>query len=96
MLLYVMFHYEVLGENASLFVANKLAYFLQRLGEQSFNKIEFKRSHYDPYSVQVEHLLHNLNGKYLKGLEQMNAKAFEPLEMQYDKLAEVSLMCKKN
>lgn len=95
MLLYAMFYYESLGENTSLFVANKLAYFLQRLGEKSFNKLKFEAHHYGPYAVQVEHLLHNVNGKYLKGLEQMNAKAFEPLELQYDKLQEVREYVKK-
>jgi O-acetyl-ADP-ribose deacetylase (regulator of RNase III) len=95
MLLYAMFYYESLGENVSLFVANKLAYFLQRLGEKSLNKLKFEAHHYGPYAVQVEHLLHNINGKYLKGLEQMNAKAFEPLELQYDKLQEVSDYVKK-
>jgi O-acetyl-ADP-ribose deacetylase (regulator of RNase III)/uncharacterized protein YwgA len=89
-LLYAMFYYETLGENVSLFVANKLVYFLQRLGEPSLNKLKFERSHYGPYSHQVVHLLHHVNGKYLKGLEQMSVKAFEPLEMQYDKLKEVS------
>lgn len=95
MLLYAMFYYESLGENASLFVANKLAYFLQRLGEKSFNKLKFEAHHYGPYSVGVEHLLHHLNGKYLKGLEQMNAKAFESLELQYDKVKEISEYVKK-
>jgi O-acetyl-ADP-ribose deacetylase (regulator of RNase III) len=95
MLLYSMFYYESLGENSSLFVANKLAYFLQRLGEKSFSKLKFEASHYGPYSVGVEHVLHTLNGKYLKGLEQMNAKAFEPLELQYDKASEVSMFIKK-
>lgn len=89
MLLYALFYYESLGEHTSLFVANKLAYFLQRLGETSFNKLKFQAHHYGPYSVGVEHVLHQLNGKYLKGLEQMNAKAFEPLELQYDKFNEV-------
>ncbi|WPQ64584.1 macro domain-containing protein [Chitinophaga sancti] len=89
MLLYAMFFYETLGENSSLFVANKLAYFLKRLGESSFNKLKFERSHYGPYSVQVAHLLHNMNGKYIKGLEQMDAKAFEVLELQYDKFDEL-------
>jgi O-acetyl-ADP-ribose deacetylase (regulator of RNase III) len=95
MVLYAMYYYESLGENSSLFVANKLAYFLQRLGETSLNKLKFEASHYGPYSIQVVHLLHNLNGKYLKGLEQMNAKAFEPLELQYDKLKEVSEYVRK-
>lgn len=95
MLLYVMYYYDSLGENTSLFVANKLAYFLQRLGETSFNKLKFQAHHYGPYSVGVEHVLHSLNGKYLKGLEQMSAKAFEPLELQYDKLQEVKDYVKK-
>jgi O-acetyl-ADP-ribose deacetylase (regulator of RNase III) len=95
MLLYAMFYYESLGESSSLFVANKLAYFLQRLGEKSLNKFKFEASHYGPYSVGVEHMLQNINGKYLKGLEQMNAKAFEPLELQYDRVKEVSEFIKK-
>jgi O-acetyl-ADP-ribose deacetylase (regulator of RNase III) len=95
MLLYAMFYYESLGENTSLFVANKLAYFLQRMGEKSLNRLKFEAHHYGPYSVGVEHLLHHLNGKYLKGLEQMNAKAFEPLELQYSTAKEVSQYVKK-
>ncbi len=95
MLLYAMFYYETMGEKSSLFVANKLAYFLQRLGEKSFNRLKFKARNYGPYSVQVEHMLHDLTGKYIKGLEQMKAKAFEPLELQYDKVKEVSGYIKK-
>ena len=95
MLLYALFYYDSLGENTSLFVANKLAYFLQRLGETSLNKLKFQASHYGPYSVGVEHVMHALNGKYLKGLEQMSLKAFEPLELQYDKLAELKVYVNK-
>jgi len=89
MLLYALFYYEALGETTSLFVANKLAYFLQRLGESSLNKLSFGRSHYGPYSVGVEHVMHALNGKYLKGLEQMNAKAFDVLELNYNAFGEI-------
>ena len=95
MLLYAMYYYDSLGENTSLFIANKLAYFLQRLGEPSLKNLKFKAHHYGPYSVQVEHLVHSLNGKFIKGLEQMQAKAFEPLELQYDRLQEVSDYLKK-
>jgi len=95
MLLYALFYYDSLGENTSLFVANKLAYFLQRLGETSLNKLKFQASHYGPYSVGVEHVIHALNGKYLRGLEQMSLKAFEPLELQYDKLPELKAYVKK-
>jgi O-acetyl-ADP-ribose deacetylase (regulator of RNase III)/uncharacterized protein YwgA len=94
MLLYSMFYYESLGENSSLFVANKLAYFLQRLGEKTL-RLTFEAHHYGPYSNQVEHLLHNVNGKYIKGLEQMEAKAFEPLELQYQRLQEISDFVRK-
>jgi len=90
LLLYAMFYYESSGENCSLFVANKLAYFFQRLGESSFKSLKFQAHHYGPYSVQVAHLVHSLNGRYLKGTEQMNQTAFEPLELQYDKIQEVS------
>jgi O-acetyl-ADP-ribose deacetylase (regulator of RNase III) len=90
MLLYSMFYYESLGENSSLFVANKLSYFLKRLGEKSFSKVKFTASHYGPYSVQIEHMLHLVNGKYIKGLEQMNTKPFETIELQYDRAFEIS------
>ncbi|HEX9655106.1 MAG TPA: phosphatase, partial [bacterium] len=95
MLLYAMFYYEAMGESSSLFVANKLAYFLKRLGEKSLSRLKFDVSHYGPYSVQVEHMLHDLNGVYLKGLEQMKAKAFEPLELQYDRAREVEAYINK-
>ena len=87
MLLYAMFYYEEMGETSSLFVANKLAWFLQRMGENL--KLKFEASHYGPYSVQVGHVLYYLNGTYLNGLEQMNAKAFEPIQLNYKKFQEV-------
>lgn len=96
MLLYAMFYYESLGENVSLFVANKLAYFLQRLGEKSLHSLRFEAGNYGPYTVQVEHMLHLINGKYIKGLEQMEAKAFEPLVLQYNKMSEVSNYIRKD
>lgn len=87
MLLYSLFYYEGSGEPASVFVANKLAYFIQRSGENL--KLNFVAHHYGPYSPQVEHVLYALNGKYIKGLEQREAKPFEPLLMNYETLDEV-------
>lgn len=46
---YAMYYYDSLGENCSLFVANKLAYFLQRQGSKSFAKIKFQAHYYGPY-----------------------------------------------
>lgn len=87
MLLYLMFHYESVGDISSLFSANKLAYFLQESGENL--KLNFQAHHYGPYAVQVNHVLYSINGIYLKGLEQNEAKAFEPLLLNYDKYQEV-------
>jgi O-acetyl-ADP-ribose deacetylase (regulator of RNase III) len=88
MLLYLMHQYEVYGEQSSLFVANKLAYFLQRSGENL--KLDFKAHHYGPYAVQLNHVIGYLNGVYLKGIEQNQAKAFEPLFLNYDRAEEIN------
>nr|WP_294861598.1 macro domain-containing protein [uncultured Fluviicola sp.] len=87
MLLYLMFNYESVGEQSSLFVANKLAYFLQRRGENL--RLRFEAHHYGPYAVQLNHVLLNMNGVYLTGMEQNEAKPFEPLQLNYGKLDEV-------
>lgn len=90
MLLYAMFCYEVHDERCSLFVANKLSYFYQLLGEKEFAKMPFKAHYYGPYSVSVGHMLNAVNGKYIHGLEQMDAKPFEALMLDYNRRAEVS------
>lgn len=90
MLMYAMYYYESLGEPVSLFVANKLAYFYQRLGEPEFRRLRFDARRYGPYSQGVSHLVHSLNGTYIRGTEQMTNKAFDPIELRYDKLSEIS------
>lgn len=87
-LLYLLYGYEASGEESSLFVANKLAYFLQRMGDKQL-KLRFQRHHYGPYANQVDHLLYALNGTYVLGLEQRTAKAFDRLPLQYDRYPEV-------
>lgn len=83
MLLYAMYRYELsMGESVNLFVANKLAYFLQRLGEPM--RLTFQKAFYGPYSPQIAHVLYQFNGTYLKGLEQFDAKPFEPLSLNYN------------
>lgn len=87
MLLYALIKYEERGENSSVFAANKLAYFLQESGEPL--KLQFIPYTFGPYAQAVEKVLYALNGKYLTGLEQMNAKPFEPLQLQYNKRKEI-------
>jgi O-acetyl-ADP-ribose deacetylase (regulator of RNase III)/uncharacterized protein YwgA len=87
MLLYLLFQYESMGEQSSLFVANKLAYFIQRRGENL--RLKFEAHHYGPYSVQLNHVLLHLNGVYLKGMEQNEVKPFEPFHLNYNKFSEI-------
>lgn len=82
-LLYCLFAFESFGEYSSLFAANKLAYFLQRMGQKL--RLDFKPYLYGPYAIGVEKVLYNLNGTYLKGLEQGEAKPFDPLKLNYEK-----------
>lgn len=87
MLMYMLFAYEATGEQSSLFIANKLAYFLQRSGEQL--RLKFEAHHYGPYTVQLNHVLLHLNGAYLNGMEQNTNKPFDPLFLNYEKLEEI-------
>jgi hypothetical protein len=68
--------------------ANKIAYFLQESGEKM--RLDFVPYTYGPYAQAVEKVLYALNGKYLSGLEQMTAKPFEPLRLNYEHFHEVS------
>ena len=90
MLLYAMFCYENHDERCSLFVANKLSYFYQILGEEAFASMKFSARYYGPYSPNVDHMLKAVNGKYIHGLEQMDRKPFEDLMLDYGHKAEVS------
>lgn len=87
-LLYALFAFESMGEYSSLFAANKLAYFLQRKGQKL--NLDFKAHYYGPYAIGVEKVLYYLNGTYLAGMEQRQAKPFEPLKLNYEKWNEVN------
>jgi O-acetyl-ADP-ribose deacetylase (regulator of RNase III) len=94
MLLYSLYQYERLGEVATVFAANKLAYFLQESGEPL--RLQFTPYRYGPYAQAVEKVLYALNGKYLKGMEQMQVRAFEPLKLNYERYEEVENYIKVN
>ncbi len=87
MILYALFKYERFGEPATVFAANKLAYFLQESGENL--KLKFEQHTYGPYAQAIDKVLYAMNGKYLTGLEQMSAGPFEPLQLNRDRYQEV-------
>lgn len=88
LLLLALFRYERTGAWSNLFVANKLAYFLQRLGDRSL-KLRFETAPYGPYSQAVGQMLYHVNGAFLRGLEQKAAKPFEEFELNYDRKADL-------
>ena len=70
------------GEFISVFAAEKIVYFLQRLGAKSIFNIEYVKYYYGPYSKgKVSHVLYYLNGSYIKGMGGMQVKPFDELWM---------------
>lgn len=66
------------GEFASVFAAEKLVYFMQRMGAEYIFKVEFKPYYYGPYSGgKVAHVLYALNGSYIKGMGGMENRPFD-------------------
>ena len=95
MILSALFSYEEEGEPISLFVATKLAYFLQLLGGP-FKRLHFKRSYYGPYATGMSHFIRTFNGSYLKGMEQMTARPFDYLPLNHQRQTELTAYSRKN
>lgn len=73
------------GELISTFAAEKIIYFLQRLGGKDIYNIEFSRGYYGPYSGgKISHLLYHLNGSYIKGMTGMQNKPFDEIWLLSD------------
>ncbi|MDD4284217.1 MAG: macro domain-containing protein, partial [Fermentimonas sp.] len=64
MLILSLNSYQVLGYSINLLVAQKLAYFLQRLGEKL--NLKFEKGYYGPYSHQLQHMMKYLNGYFVE------------------------------
>ena len=80
MLLDVLCDMVSYGEFISVFAAEKIVYFLQRLGAKDIFKIEFTRGYYGPYSGgKIAHVLYYLNGSYIKGMVGMQNKPFDAI-----------------
>jgi len=95
MLLQAQYAYERAGgELTSLFVATKLAYFLQRLGEPL--RLNFRPHFYGPYDRNVGRVMESLNGTFIRGLEQNDARAFEELHLDYSRKPDVDRYTQKH
>lgn len=89
MLLYMLCDLTSQGEFVSEFASEKIAYFLQKFGAQDIFNLHFKQYYYGPYSGKVRFVLHYLNGSYIKGVGQMDQKAFDPIFLLPDCLTAV-------
>ena len=81
MLLETMFRYEDDFKPVSFSVANKLVYFLKRLGGPFDGRVSFTKSYNGPYSPAVNHVVGQMNGHYVTVIEQHTARPFETLEL---------------
>lgn len=88
LLLSALYQYERNGGFSNLFVANKLAYFLQRMGDTSL-RLKFEAARYGLYTDAIGHMLYNLNGAFLTGLEQKAARPFDDIQLNYARKADI-------
>lgn len=58
--------YRTLGYGLSKIEVQKLAYFLQEVGQDL--KMNFARNEYGPYSDELRHALNNMEGHYIRGV----------------------------
>ncbi|MCX6152585.1 MAG: macro domain-containing protein [Candidatus Kapabacteria bacterium] len=71
--IYILWNYQILGDQINLLVAQKIAYFMQKFGENL--NLDFEKGIYGPYSNRLNHLLKHINGTYIEFDERNNSPA---------------------
>ena len=61
---YLLKNYQILGYQINLLVAQKIAYFMQRFGENL--RLNYEKGTYGPYSNNLNHLLKLINNAYIR------------------------------
>lgn len=84
MLLRILADAEAEMECASEFAAEKICYFLQRMGGDEAYKPRFEKGVYGPYSGKARHILHQLNGSYVMGMATMSQHPFDEIWLTPD------------
>lgn len=81
--------YNILGFDISHLEIQKLAYFLQEMGQDDL-KLQYEKGYYGPYATNLKHLLVHLEGTYFKGqIRFQDMKPSESLQLVEDNLPEV-------
>ncbi len=88
--------YRVLGFDTSHLELQKLAYFMQEMGQTDL-KLNYAKGTYGPYATNLKHLLAYLEGYYIKGqIRFQDLKPIDPLQLSEDKLPDVHAYLKNN
>ncbi len=86
MVLTLIAHYKRLGYEISLLEIQKLAYFLQRMGQQDL-KLYYKKYLYGPYAHNLQHLLHELEKGYINTEKSIfDSKPLDLVSINHEKL----------
>lgn len=87
--------YTVLGFDISHLEIQKLAYFLQELGQTDL-RLRFEKGHYGPYATNLKHLLAHLEGSFFKGqIRFQDMKPTDSLQLVKSQLDEVNKLIDK-
>ncbi len=82
--------YRKLGFDTSLLEIQKLAYFLQRMGQKDLH-LSYKKYWYGPYAHNLQHLLHELeNGYLLSEKSVMDSKPHDLVHLNIEVMDEVN------
>ncbi|HRN56196.1 MAG TPA: macro domain-containing protein [Agriterribacter sp.] len=89
LILALMNQYRKLGYDISILEIQKLAYFLQRMGQSDLN-LQYKKYSYGPYAHNMQHLLHELEKGYIISEKTiLDSKPMDLISMSNDTLNEV-------
>lgn len=94
MILYTMNKYRVLGFEINLLVAQKIAYFLQRLGEPL--RLNFEKGYYGPFAYNLIPVLKTLRYHYINYKTLDSAKPSTVIHLNNSKLDEVENYVENN
>lgn len=89
LLVYMLDRVQREGNEATAFSAVKSVYFLQKFGAEKIFNMKFEKYIYGPYCDQVRHVLHAIDGGYIRGFADMTKKPFEPFDVISEKMSEV-------
>lgn len=90
MILTLIAQYRKMGYETSLLEIQKLAYFLQRMGQQDL-KLNYKQYLYGPYAHNLQHLLHELEKGYISSEKPiLDSKPLDLITLVHEKVGYIS------